>query len=231
MCLASMVAIGRAARRFGAVAAIVGCTLAPGLLDSGHAAGNVESSLLKGLLSASYFSEACRHEAGLLGIEHTADARFLVEAFAQSMAAGPPDARAEWRAGSLDARSGSVGCDLPAVELINLLRLNGVAAELVLVSVPHTNPATYSASVDRLDGVLVYVPVLARYVDPAAADMRDNATFDRSIRETAVRAHLIGPAPGADPALDRCGGICMSEYWPQHDPYRVRVKTEVIRGP
>jgi hypothetical protein len=224
--LAEVMAIGSVARRLAAIATVLVGTLGPGLLGNGHAAGRVESSLVKGLVSASYFSETCRHEAGLLGIEHTADARFLVAAFAQSMAAGAPDARAERRADLLDARSGSVSCDLPAVALINLLRLNGVAAELVLAS-----PTANSAFTDRPDGVLVYVPAFDRYVDPAATDMRENATFDRNIRETAVRAHLIGPAPDADPALDRCGGICMSEYWPRHDPYRVRVKTEAIRGP
>jgi hypothetical protein len=223
--LAKVLAIRSVARRLVGIVTVLVGTLGPGLLGNGHAAASVESSLVKGLLSASYFSQTCRHEAALLGIEHTADARFLVAAFGQSMS-GAPDARAERRADLLDSRSGSVSCDLPAVALINLLRLNGVAAELVLAS-----PAANSAFTDRPDLVMVYVPALDRYVDPAAIDMRENATFDRDIRETAVRTHLVGPAPDADPALDRCGGICMSEYLPRHDPYRVRVRTEAIRSP
>jgi hypothetical protein len=64
-----------------------------------------------------------------------------------------------------------------------------------------------------------------------ATDVRENATFDRGIRETAVRAYLIGPAPYADAAADPCGNVCMSEYEPRHDPYVVRMKTETIHGP
>jgi hypothetical protein len=147
------------------------------------------------------------------------------------LAVDAPDARAERRAGSFDLWSGSASCDLPAVALINLLRLNGVAAELVLVSMLQARSAGHSAFSDRVDGVLVYVPALDRYVDPAATEMRENATFDRVIKETAVRGHLIGPAPYADRALDACGDVCMSEYWPRHDAYVVRLKTEAIHVP
>ena len=88
-----------------------------------------------------------------------------------------------------------------------------------------------SALSDRVDGVVVYVPVLARYVDPTATNSRDDATFDQLIKGTAARTHLIGPAPYADPAADPCGNICMSEFPPRHDPYSVSVKTEAIRVP
>jgi hypothetical protein len=224
------VVTGSAARRLAAVATALVVTLGPGFLSIGHAAGVAELSIVDRFVSAAYFSEACRHEPERLGIDRTTDPQFLLSAFAQSLAAEAPDVRAERRAVSFDARSQSVGCDLPAVALINLLQLNGIAAELALVSVPRAEPAFGPAFSDRVDEVVVYVPALGRYVDPAATDSRANATFDRVIAETAVRTHLIGPAPGADPAIDACGGVCMRVYSPRRNPYVARVKTEAIRG-
>ncbi len=225
---ANVLAIGSATRRLAAIATALAVTLGPGNLGIGHAADVAEPSV-DGLVSAAYFSAACRHEAERLGIARSADPQFLVAAFAQSLTADAPDARAERRAGSFDARSRSVGCDLPAVALINLLELNGIAAELALVSMPRAEPASGPAFSDRVDGVVVYVPALGRYVDPAATDSRANATFDRVLAETAVRTHLIGPAPGADPAVDGCGGICMRVYSARRNSYVVRVQTEAIR--
>lgn len=220
-----------AARNCASFATVLAVVLGSGPLGQGHAASDAEWHKFEGLVSAAYFSESCQHEAGLLGIARTSDARYLVAAFAQSEVASTPDARAERRAGWPDGLSGGASCAVPAVALTNLLRQNGIAAELVLVWTQQEGPATIPALPDKVDGVLVYVPVLDRYVDPAATDMRENKTFDRGIRETAVRVHLIAPAPDAVPALDRCRDICISEYWPRRDPYRVPVKTEAIRAP
>jgi hypothetical protein len=61
----------------------------------------------------------------------TTDAQFLIEAFAQSIDADPPDMQVEKRAGSPRAQIEDADCEVPAVALINLLRLNSVAAEPV----------------------------------------------------------------------------------------------------
>jgi hypothetical protein len=198
-----IMASGAAARYGAAVAVLLAVAIGPGLIGESRAASDAEWNKFKGLLSASYFSQSCRQEAEVLDIVHTTDARFLVAAFAQSVAAGTPDARAERRAGSFDARSGSTSCGLPVVALTNLLRLNGIAAELVLV----------------------------QKASSGSFDLRANVTLDRNIKGSAVRTHFIGPAPYADPASDPCGSICMSEYRPRHNPYIVSVKTEAIHIP
>jgi hypothetical protein len=113
---------------------------------------------VKGLVSAAYFSDACRHEAALLGIAGPAEPRFLVAAFARSMATGAPDARAERGAGAFDPGSGSAGCGVPAVGLINLLRLNGIAAELALVSTRPASAPPDPAVFNKVESVLVYLP-------------------------------------------------------------------------
>jgi hypothetical protein len=222
-----VIAIGAAARCCAAIATALAVAPGPGLLASGHAASDAQWGKFKGLVSAAYFSEPCQHEAELLGIARTTDARYLVAAFAQSAAAGTPDARAERRGGSFDSRLGSPGCDLPVVALINLLRLNGIAAELVLVQ--QVNLASFPTFSDKVDGVLVYVPVLDRYFDPAATELQDNGTLDRSIKGSAVRTHLVGPAPRSDLASAACRDICLSVYLPRRDP--VPVKTEAIHNP
>jgi hypothetical protein len=205
--------------------------LGPGLLDNAHAADDAAWHSLKGLVSAAYFSDACRHEAELFGIVGLADPRFLIAAFGRRMAAGTPDARAEVRAGPVDVKSGSAGCSLPAVGFINLLRLNGIAAELALVSTQRAGAPSEPAALDKLDKALVYVPVLDRYFDPAATDLSENAALDRITKGDAIRAHLVGPAPFTDPASATCSDVCMSVYAPHHDPYAVRVVTEAIHAP
>jgi hypothetical protein len=150
--------IAAAARYGAAVAVVLAVALGPGLIGDSRAASDAEWNKFKGLLSATYFSQPCRQEAEMLDIARTTDARFLVAAFAQSMAAGASDARAERRAGSFDGRSGNPSCGLPVVALTNLLRLNGIAAELVVVQKARSDsPAAFP---DGVDAVLVYVPVL-----------------------------------------------------------------------
>jgi hypothetical protein len=120
---------------------------------------------------------------------------------------------------------------LPAVSLINLLRLNGITAELVLVSMQRENSASPPAFSDKIGSVLVYVPTLDRYVDPVATKVSDSSSLDRIVKASAVRAHLNGPAPNADPAFDVCDHVCMNVYLPRHDPYVARVATEAIHVP
>jgi hypothetical protein len=186
---------------------------APGMQHSARAASDSVVSDGSRLISLSFFSDACREKAVSLRILSATDAQFLVEAFAQSIGADPLDVRAERRAGSAHTRMEDADCEVPAVALVNLLRLNSVAAELVLLS---TRPAgrSHPAGFDMFPSLAVYVPSLNRYVDPAArdGDGRGATAFDRAVRARAQRVHLIGPAPHADPATDRCGSTCMVVY-------------------
>src|SRR5438128_10995735 len=73
------------------------------------------------LIRAAFFSDACRQQAEALGIARTPDANALVAAFA-GLKRRPANSRAAERQQRDD-------CTVPAVELINLLRLNGIDAE------------------------------------------------------------------------------------------------------
>jgi hypothetical protein len=74
------------------------------------------------VIRAAFFSDACRQQAEALGIARTSDANALLAAFARLRprpASSPP----------ADAQRDD--CKVPAVALINLLRLNRIDAELV----------------------------------------------------------------------------------------------------
>ena len=77
------------------------------------------------LIRAAFFSDACRQQAEALGIARTPDANALVAAFA-GLKRRPANSRAAERQQRDD-------CTVPAVELINLLRLNGIDAERLRV--------------------------------------------------------------------------------------------------
>jgi hypothetical protein len=157
------------------------------------------------LIRAAFFSDACRQQAEALGIARTSDANALLAAFAglQRRPANPP------------AGNGRDDCKVPAVALINLLRLNGIDAELVSAT-----EAKEAAPADQVERVLVYVPALERYFDPALP-------LDR---ERAERKHVLGPALGAN-ARDACPSTCMHVYTAAGNVTPpVRVKTETIRS-
>jgi hypothetical protein len=166
------------------------------------------------LIRAAFFSDACRQGAEALGIARTSDANALLAAFARlrPRPANPP------------AASGRDDCGVPAVALINLLRLNGIDAELVSATM-----AKEAAPADQVERVLVYVPTLARYFDPALP-LEEQGLVDLLVRERAERKHVLGPALGAD-ARDACPSTCMHVYTAAGNaPPPVRVKTETIRG-
>ena len=74
------------------------------------------------VIRAAFFSDACQQQAEALGIARTSDANALLAAFARLRprpASSPP----------ADAQRDD--CKVPAVALINLLRLNRIDAELV----------------------------------------------------------------------------------------------------
>jgi hypothetical protein len=169
------------------------------------------------LIQSAYFSDACRQEAEALGIPPTSDANELLTAFAtvaRHVASG---------AGRLDMENSD--CRVPVVLLINLLRLNRVDAELAFVSMSRASAAD-SASPDQIDRILVFVPGLNRYVDPAMP-MGKQAVLDRIVVENATRAHLLGPSlAGAGHGV--CPNTCIHVHSPGSQS-SVRVRTEVIR--
>jgi hypothetical protein len=108
--------------------------------------------------------------------------------------------------------------------LINLLRLNGIDAELVSATV--TNE---SVPADPIERVLVYVPALDRYFDPALP-LEEQSLVDLLVRERAERIHLLGPSLAGN-VRDACPSTCMHVYTAAANAMpRVRVKTETIRG-
>ena len=159
---------------------------------------------------SAYFSGACREEAQALGIAPTPDANELVTAFAtvvrhvfaQHVASG---AGGQDMKKNLDMENSD--CRVPVVLLINLLRLNGVDAELVFVFMSPASAAD-DAPPGNIDRMLVFVPGLNRYVDPAMP-MGKQAVLDQIIVEKATRMHLLGPslAGAAFGCSDTCIGI------------------------
>jgi hypothetical protein len=167
------------------------------------------------LIRAAFFSDACRQHAEALGIARTSDANALLAAFAglQRRPASSPTAGAQ-----------RDDCSVPAVAVINLLRLNGIDAELVSATT-----AKEAAPADQVERVLVYVPTLARYFDPALP-LEEQGLVDLLVRERAERKHVLGPTLGAD-ARDPCPSTCMHVYTAAGNATPpVRVKTETIRG-
>lgn len=168
------------------------------------------------LVRAAFFSDACRQQAEALGITRTSDANELVAAFAR-LKRRPANSRA---AGGQQRDD----CTVPAVELINLLLLNGIDAELVSATM-----ANESVPADPIDRVLVYVPALDRYFDPALP-LEEQSLVDLLVRERAERKHILGPAL-AGSARDACPSTCMHVYTAAGNATPpVRVKTETIRG-
>jgi hypothetical protein len=163
------------------------------------------------LIRAAFFSDACRQQAEALGITRTSDANALLAAFAglRRQPANSPAAE-----GKRD------DCSVSAVLLINLLRANGIDAELVSATM---------APADPIDRVLVYVPGLDRYFDPALP-LEEQSLVDLLVRERAERKHILGPAL-AGSARDACPSTCLHVYTAAANAMpRVRVKTETIRG-
>lgn len=167
---------------------------------------------MKRLMQSAYFSAACRQAAEALGITRTADANALFAAFAplgRPIASGAdrPDAERD-------------DCKAPVVLLVNLLRLNGIDAEIVLASISPASAAN-GAPPDKIDRVLVYVPGRDRYFDPAAP-LGKQAVLDQIIAEKATRSHLVGPSLAGD-AHDACRNTCMHVYSP-HSGSSVRAR-------
>ena len=178
----------------------------------GLAATTVDMQLIR----AAFFSDACRQQAEALGITRTSDASALVAAFA-GLKRQPANSRAAVGQQRDD-------CTVPAVALINLLRLNGIDAELVSATM-----AKEAAPADQVERILVYVPALDRYFDPGLP-LEEQSLADLLVRERAERKHILGPSL-AGSGREACPSTCMHVYTAAGDATpRVRVKTETIRG-
>jgi hypothetical protein len=203
---------------FGAAAAAL-CVVT--IVDMQAAMGAGRDPMAR-LIQSAYFSAACRNEAEALGIAPTSDANELLTAFAtvaRHVASGA--GRADMK--NLDMENSD--CRVPVVLLINLLRLNRVDAELAFVSMSRASEAD-SASPGKIDRIVVFVPGLNRYVDPALP-MGKQAVLDRIIVEQAMRVHLLGPSLAGD-ANGGCPNTCMHVHSPRSQS-SVRVRTEAIR--
>src|SRR5260370_356878 len=97
------------------------------------------------------------------------------------------------------------GCVVPAVAVSHLVRLNGVDAELVSATM-----AKEAAPADQAERVLVYVPALDRYFDPALP-LEEQSLVDLLVRERAERKHILGPSL-AGSGSDACPSTCMHVY-------------------
>jgi hypothetical protein len=178
----------------------------------GLAATTVDMQLIR----AAFFSDACRQQAEALGITRTSDASALVAAFA-GLKRQPANSRAAVGQQRDD-------CTVPAVALINLLRLNGIDAELVSATM-----AKEAAPADQVERVLVYVPALDRYFDPALP-LEEQSLADLLVRERAERKHVLGPSL-AGSGREACPSTCMHVYTAAGNATPpVRVKTETIRA-
>jgi hypothetical protein len=178
----------------------------------GLAATTVDMQLIR----AAFFSDACRQQAEALGITRTSDASALVAAFA-GLKRQPANSRAAVGQQRDD-------CTVPAVALINLLRLNRIDAELVSATM-----AKEAAPADQVERVLVYVPALDRYFDPALP-LEEQSLADLLVRERAERKHILGPSL-AGSGREACPSTCMHVYTAAGNATPpVRVKTETIRA-
>jgi hypothetical protein len=187
--------------------------LALGMIANPWTAARADDDGLKRITQAAYFSQPCRQDAERLGIPPTRDANSLFAAYVARRRA--PDA-------------GFGDCQAPVVLLINLFRLNGVDAEIAFIMMTPARTAGGGVSFGRIDRVIVYVPAVDRYLDPAAP-LGKQDVLDRIIRERAGRGHLVGPSVAGD-KWRACPATCLYEYIGSNES-AVRVKTEAIRGP
>src|SRR5262249_1480138 len=170
-----------------------------------------------GGVRAAFFSDVCRQEAASLGLARTSDPDVLLAAFETYLAGAP-------------ARSSAtpIGADClaPGILLINLLRLNGLDAELVLASTQPTSE-TSDAQRGEVFRVLVYVVALKRYVDPGLP-RSEQSDLDRLAREAMRRMHFRQPLAGGS-TRDPCFDVCLHVYAPSAGLSSIPVKTQTFR--
>jgi hypothetical protein len=170
-----------------------------------------------GRMRAAFFSDLCQQQAASLGVAHTSDANALLAAF-ETYLVGAPLRSPVTPAGA--------DCMASGILLINLLRLNGLDAELVLAS-KQSAGETGDAQRGEVLRVLVYIVALKKYVDPDLP-RSEQVDLDRVVREAMHRVHFRRPLI-ADGARDACFDACMDVYMPRTGMSPVPVKTQMIR--
>jgi len=121
-------------------------------------------------------------------------------------------------------------CKALSFLLLNLLRWNGIDAELVLYSNEHDIAPDDIFSFGKIDHILVYVPALDRYMDPTGP-LTWQPFRDHEVR-TKTRIHVSGilRSPSMEPR-NACSDYCIRSPVKKIDPYIVHTPTEVIRLP
>ena len=204
---------------FSAAAAAL-CVVAIADMPAATAAGRDATARLT---QSAYFSDACRQEAQALGVASTSDANELLTAFAavarQRRRRRRPGRHEKCRPGLQRLQGAGGAVDQSAAAQWRRCR-----------ACIHFDVARFGeidgASLGKIDRIVVFVPGLDRYVDPAMP-MDKQAVLDRIIVERATRAHLLGP-PLAGAAHGGCPDTCMLVL-PPRSQSAVRVKTETIR--
>jgi len=176
----------------------------------------------KRLVNGAFFSQTCRQRAAEIGFSDTTNVDAALEAVAafgrRPKRPGVPEAMLD------DA------CEIPAILLINLLRLNGVDADLVEAT-RRPRPDSDDKTPSSIQGMYVYVPKYDRYLDPEISIGKQGA-LDSILHEEMVRSHLQGPTIGDDSG-NTCSELCLTVRGASGPPPMAarRVKTERIRRP
>jgi hypothetical protein len=174
--------------------------------------------LYKSLVNGAFFSEACRQRAAGIGLSETTNVDVVlsaIAAFGRRLKPGVPEVMLD------DA------CEVPAILLVNLLRSNGVDAEIVLVARRPRDPSDGSSE-KLVQRIYVYIPKYDRYLDPEISIGKQRAV-DAILREEMVRSHFQGPSIGDDSG-NTCADVCLMVLGASPMAAR-RAKTERIRGP
>jgi hypothetical protein len=115
--------------------------------------------------------------------------------------------------------------------LLNLFRWNGIDAELVLLSTKQGA----KRGTPHVELLLVYVPALKQYFDPALSPVVQPRSSDRTWLEGRRRIHFAAALWHSGKLIGNCSSFCLSEYGGDVGsakplPYAVRIKTIQVRG-
>jgi hypothetical protein len=192
------------------------------------------SSVLADALRADRFflNEQQLPEIEVLGIAPSDDPWALFEAFGKRFSVVMS---AEFQEPSRNIRSvaaaGRGDRATLAFLVLNLFRLNGIDTELAFLSTKRGS----GQGDRRIEQMLVYVPALGQYFDPALPFDSQHNSADRGWLEGRERLHFSAALQHKGRAVGRCRDICLHAYGVRsgsdgfRDPYAVRVKT--IRVP
>lgn len=115
--------------------------------------------------------------------------------------------------------------------LLNLFRWNGIDAELALVSTKRGTKSGFP----RVEQLLVYVPSLKQYFDPALSPAAQPKSSEKTWLEGRRRIHFAAALWHAGKLIGNCSSSCLYAYGGDVGsgrplPYAVRVKTIQLPG-